>query len=163
MTRDESASQDITQDVFVKMWRNMQRFDENKKFSTWIFAIAKNTAYDYLKKKRTLPFAAFESLDGINILENIEDEEILHSENLLQKIDNATDAKKFLETLSPQLQTIFLLHHQQGFSLVEIAEILGTPTNTIKSKYRRALMFLRGNYSSKNTNNKVASETFPVS
>jgi RNA polymerase sigma-70 factor (ECF subfamily) len=163
LTRDNGASQDITQDVFVKVWKNINSFDETKKFSTWLYAIAKNTTYDFLKKKKTIPFSAFENVDGFNILENIEDETILHSNALLQRIDNIKDAEEFLDTLSPQLKTILLLHHQQGFSLVEIAEIMGNPTNTIKSKYRRAILSLRGLYSSKSTKNKIAPETFPAS
>ena len=58
-------------------------------------------------------------------------------------MDNAQDAEKFLNSLSPEMKTIFLLHFQQGFSLVEIAEILGAPTNTLKSQFRRTLLSLR--------------------
>jgi RNA polymerase sigma-70 factor (ECF subfamily) len=143
LSRDKNASEDILQDVFVKMWKNLETFEQEKKFSTWLYAIARNTAYDYLKKKKTLPFSAFENENGFNILENIEDQAILHSGALLQKIDNAKDVEKYLKSLSPQLKTILLLHHQQGFSLTEIAEILGATNNTIKSKYHRTLIFLR--------------------
>jgi RNA polymerase sigma-70 factor (ECF subfamily) len=163
LTRDIGASQDITQDVFVKMWKNLDSFDGGKKFSTWLYTIAKNTAYDYLKKKKTLPFAAFENAAGINVLENIEDETILYSEALLQKMDDAKEAQFFLDALSPELQIIFSLHHKQGFSLVEIAGILGSPINTIKSKYRRTLMSLRNLYPSKSADSKTAPETFPAS
>lgn len=163
LTRDNSASEDITQEVFVKVWKNISAFDETKKLSTWIFAIAKNTAYDFLKKKKTLPFACFENEDGINVLENIEDQTVLHSQALLQKMDNAKEAEEYLNSLSPQLKTILLLHHQQGFSLVEIAEILGSSSNTVKSKYRRSLIFLRSMNYSKNVKNKNAPETFPAS
>jgi RNA polymerase sigma-70 factor (ECF subfamily) len=149
LTRDNGASEDITQEVFVKVWKNIAKYDETKKFSTWIFAIAKNTAYDFLKKKKTLPFVVFENEEGINVLENIEDQTVLHSQALLQKMDNAKEAEEYLNSLLPQLKTILMLHHSQGFSLVEIADILGTPTNTIKSKYRRALISLRGLYTAK--------------
>jgi len=162
LTRDTGASEDITQDVFVKMWKNMDSFDSEKRFSTWLYAIAKNTAYDHLKKKKSLPFAAFENSAGINILENIEDEVSLHSEAMLQKMDNAKDVQALLAALSPQLKTILLLHHQQGFSLVEISEILGAPSNTIKSKYRRAIIFLK-KISSNGVKKRIAPETIPAS
>ena len=48
---------DVTQDVFVKVWRNLKKFDREKSFKTWIFAIAKNTAFDHLKKKKAIPFS----------------------------------------------------------------------------------------------------------
>ncbi|MDD5396564.1 MAG: sigma-70 family RNA polymerase sigma factor [Candidatus Moranbacteria bacterium] len=143
LVRDESAAEDIVQETFVKVWKNISKFDAKKKFSTWVFAIAKNTAIDHLKKKKTLPFSAFESEDGNGILDNLEDETILHSNALLQKMDNVKEAENYLNSLSPELRTILLLHHQQGFSLVEIAEILSAPTNTIKSKHHRAVLFLR--------------------
>jgi len=84
LVRDENVTQDIVQEVFVKVWKNASSFDANKKFSTWIFAIAKNTAFDYLKKKKTLPFSFFENEDGNNILDNFEDETILHSNALFE-------------------------------------------------------------------------------
>ncbi|MBI4159946.1 sigma-70 family RNA polymerase sigma factor [Candidatus Wolfebacteria bacterium] len=45
-------TEDVTQETFVKVWRNLKKFDQNKSFKTWIFSIAKNTAIDFLKKKK---------------------------------------------------------------------------------------------------------------
>lgn len=146
---EENVAEDITQEVFVKVWKNINSYDTQKKFSTWVFAIAKNSAYDFLKKKKSIPFSAFETEEGNFILENIEDETILHSHALLQKMDDAKQAQEFLQTLSPQMKTIMLLHHDHGFSLAEIADIMGHPTNTIKSKYRRALISLRQQFFSR--------------
>ncbi len=143
LVRDENVAQDLVQEVFVKMWKHLASFDQNKKFSTWLYAIAKNTAYDWLKKKKALPFSVFESADGSNFLEIIEDQNFSNSTQLWQQMDNAQDAQQFLDALSPEMKTIFLLHFQQGFSLAEIAEILGTPTNTVKSQFRRTLLSLR--------------------
>lgn len=146
LTCNKEASEDIVQDTFVKVWKNISKFDTTKKFSTWIFAITKNTAYDFLKKKKTLPFSAFAGEDGNNMLEYIEDEKILHSQALLQKMDNAKDVEKFVASLSAKDQIILSLYHDQGFSLTEIAEILGSSPNTIKSQYRRAILWLRKKY-----------------
>ena len=76
---------------------------------------------------------------------------MLHSHELLQRMDDAQAVRKYLSTLSPQAKTILLLHHEQGFSLVEIAQIMGAPANTTKSKYRRAISSLRTLYFSKNS------------
>ncbi len=157
---DQNVAQDLVQEVFVKMWKHLASFDKNKKFSTWLYAIAKNSAYDWLKRKKTLPFSVFESADGGNLLEIIEDQNFLNSTDLWQKMDNAKDAQRFLDTLSPEMKTIFLLHFQQGFSLVEIAEILGAPSNTVKSQFRRAIIFLKNAPFSNNIN---APKPFSVS
>jgi RNA polymerase sigma-70 factor (ECF subfamily) len=151
LTSDGSVAQDLTQEVFVKVWKNLEKFDQEKKFSTWIFAIAKNTTLDWLKKKKPLAFSAFENEEGENWLENVADENILSSNEIFKKMDNAKDAQAFLAALSPQLRMILTLHHQQGFSLSEISQILNSSPNTIKSKYRRTLLELRKNFAAKNT------------
>src|SRR3989338_6167993 len=61
-------AEDGTQEVFIKIWRHIKRFDQNKSFKTWIFAIAKNTAIDFLKKKRAILFFDFENGEGENML-----------------------------------------------------------------------------------------------
>lgn len=148
MTQDRAVAEDIAQDVFVKVWKNLSKFDEQKKFSTWIFAIAKNTTFDWLRKKKTFSFSAFENAEGENFLDFIEDENALHSEEFLKMIDAKKDVGGLLSSLSPQARTILLLHNVYGFSLVEIAEIMGHPANTTKSKYRRAIINLREKFSS---------------
>ncbi|MBU4479872.1 sigma-70 family RNA polymerase sigma factor, partial [Patescibacteria group bacterium] len=50
-TKNTSESEGITQEVFIKVWKNIKKFDQKKSFKTWIFAITKNTALDYIKKK----------------------------------------------------------------------------------------------------------------
>lgn len=147
MTGDKAVSEDITQEVFVKAWKKMSSFDAQKKFSTWIFAIAKNTAFDFLKKKKTIPFSSFESKDGENFLEYIEDKNALYSNEFLKIIDSKKDVQEYLDALNPQEKTILILHHVQGFSLAEISEIMGHSSNTIKSKYRRAILQLRNQFS----------------
>ena len=143
LTRDQSASQDITQDVFVKTWQNISSFDGQRKFSTWIYAIAKNTALDFLKKKKTFSFSVFEKENGASFLEYIEDEKSLSSQEILAAIDVRNDAQELLGKLPLPLQTILLLHLKHGFSFSEIGVIVGEPTNTVKSKYRRAILELR--------------------
>ncbi len=55
------VAEDITQEVFVKVWRNLKKFDQNKSFKTWIFTIAKNTSFDFFKKKKAIPFSELEN------------------------------------------------------------------------------------------------------
>lgn len=51
-TKDKALLDDLTQETFLKAWKNIRRFDKNKSFKTWLFVIAKNTAYDFFKKKK---------------------------------------------------------------------------------------------------------------
>src|SRR5665647_1906978 len=69
-TQDRDSLDDLTQETFVKAWKNIRKFDQDKSFRVWIYAIAKNTAYDFLKKKKTIPFSSFEDEAGNNMMEN---------------------------------------------------------------------------------------------
>jgi len=54
---DRREAEDLTQETFMKMWKALSRFDTDKTFKTWIFVIARNTAIDYLRKKKPVLFS----------------------------------------------------------------------------------------------------------
>lgn len=139
---DPAVAEDIVQETFVKVWKHLPRFDETKSFKTWIFAIAKNTTYDALKKKKTLPFSLFVDKEGNNTLENRADES-LQADDVLDLEATAQELTKALATIAPLYRALLVLHYQEYFSLHEIAEILEEPYNTIKSRHQRALRALK--------------------
>ncbi|MBP7822426.1 MAG: sigma-70 family RNA polymerase sigma factor [Candidatus Moranbacteria bacterium] len=141
-TREEGSAEDIAQETFIKAWKHLDRFNAEKKFKTWIFAIAKNTAYDYLKKKRAIPFSSFEDDDGENPIEAIDDEKLL-PDSLFEKKEIAATLAQALEQISPPNRAILTLRYLEDFSLEEISEILDEPYNTIKSRHGRALKSLK--------------------
>ena len=136
-------AEDITQDVFVKVWRNLKRFDREKSFKTWIFSIAKNTAIDFLKKKRTMQFSDFENERGEStILEKFIDSSPLPNE-LLERKDLMGTLAKAIGKLLPKYRMVLFLRYNDHFTFQEIAESLGEPLNTVKSRYRRGLIMLK--------------------
>ncbi len=141
-TREEGSAEDIVQETFIKAWRHLDRFNAEKKFKTWIFTIAKNTAYDYLKKKRAIPFSSFDDDDGENPIEAIDDANLL-PDVLFEKKEIAATLARALEEMSPPNRTLLTLRYLEDFSLEEISEILGEPYNTIKSRHGRALKSLK--------------------
>ncbi|PIP26616.1 MAG: hypothetical protein CO140_03980 [Candidatus Moranbacteria bacterium CG_4_9_14_3_um_filter_40_7] len=141
-TREKAELDDLTQIAFIKAWKNLKKFDREKSFKTWIFTIAKNTAYDFFQKKKTLPFADFTDEEGNNKLENISDENILPDE-ILERKNLAEELEKKLEKIPEHYRIILTLRYKEDFSLQEIAEILGKPYNTIKSRHQRALTSLK--------------------
>lgn len=142
LTSDRSAADDLTQDTFVKAWRNIGSFSRDKKFKTWLFTIAKNTAFDYFKKKKAIPFSNFADEEGNSELDNLSDNEILPDE-LLAKADSAELIEKKLSEIPDPYRIILLLHYKEDFSLSEIAKILDKPYNTVKSRHQRALAKLK--------------------
>lgn len=138
LTHDKSVSDDLAQETFFKTWRNIKKFNTEKNFKTWLFAIAKNSAFDYLKKKKTIPFSNFLDEEGNSALDNLSDKEILPDE-LLAKAESVEIIKEKLNDLPEYYRLILLLHYKEDFSLQEISKILGKPYNTIKSQHQRVL------------------------
>lgn len=142
LTRNRTIIDDLTQETFIKAWKKIKSFDRERNFKTWIFTIAKNTAYDYFKKKKTIPFSNFIDEKENNKLDNVSDESILPDEILNQK-DIAKDLEKKLEEIPKRYRIILTLRYKDDLSLQEISEILKVPYNTVKSGHQRALRKLR--------------------
>ncbi len=141
-TNNVPQTEDLTQETFIKAWKNIKKFDQTKSFKTWLFTIAKNTAFDYLKKKKTIPFSYFEDSEGNNSLEEISEEsasidEIVEQKELAKKLDSK------LKLIPEQYRIILKLRYKEDFSLGEISKILGKPYNTIKVYHQRALARLK--------------------
>ncbi len=136
-------AEDVTQDVFVKVWRNIKRFKRQKNFKTWIFSIAKNTCIDFYRKKKTIPFSDFENEKGENMLTKT----LVDTASLPDKLFKQTGITRLLqsaiEKLLPKYRLVLSLYYNDNFNFREIAKILKEPLNTIKSRHRRALIMLK--------------------
>ncbi|TXH06893.1 MAG: RNA polymerase sigma factor [Candidatus Moraniibacteriota bacterium] len=143
LLRDRTVAEDIVQETFIKAWRHLDRYDTARPFRTWLFAIAKNAAYDWLKKKRSLPFSAFvDDTDGSVPFESIPDLEPLPDE-FLMRADASTELAVVIAALPEKYRALIALVYQEGFSLHEAAEILQEPYNTVKSRHQRSILELR--------------------
>jgi RNA polymerase sigma-70 factor (ECF subfamily) len=139
---NSEAAEDITQEVFVKMWRNLKKFKAEKKFSAWLFTIAKNSSIDFLKKKKAIPFSHFENEKGENFIAD----SFVQNEDLLETIEQKNIVgimNAALKNLSPSYRVLVLMRHTSNLTFREIAASLGEPLNTVKSRHRRALILLR--------------------
>jgi len=134
---------DVTQEVFVKMWKNLKKFDKKKVFKTWIFSIARNTAIDLLRKRKTLPLSAFDDEDGGNaIADNLTDPAPLPDE-VVEHVDTARLIKAAMEKLSENYRVVIFLRYYSDFTFRKIAELTGVSVNTAKSRHARALVVLK--------------------
>lgn len=139
---DTATAEDITQEVFIKIWKNIKKFDQNKSFKPWIFQIAKNTSIDFLRKKKIIPFSRFENEKGQNpLVENIAAVPL----NLLEKFSDKKTVAGAMQILTEKEQKVINLRHTDGMNFKEIAEIFREPVNTVKSRYRRSLIILKKN------------------
>ncbi len=134
---------DITQDVFVKTWKNIKKFDRKQKFKTWIFTIARNTTIDWFRKKRDITFSNFENEDGENVLLNTTADDAPLPDAIFRNKELAKVLEEALEKIPVNYRTIILLHDTEELTFEEIADVVGKPMNTVKSQYRRGLEALR--------------------
>lgn len=131
---DRSEAEDAAQETFVKVWRNLDRFDRQRSFKPWLFAVARNTCLDFLKKKRDLAFSDLDAAFGSSLEDSRPAPEAV-AENVLlgQRLDKA------VESLPAKYSNAIALRHKQDLSFREIAAATRQPLNTVKSHYRRAL------------------------
>lgn len=140
---DAQDAEDLTQDVFVKVWKNLKKFDPEKSLKTWIFSIAKNSAIDLLKKKKVKPFSTMED-EGEEgaMIESIIDTEPFPDE-LMRRSDIAKILNRAVRKLPTLYRIVLFLYYRDGLNFREIAESLGESIDTVKSRHRRAITMLR--------------------
>lgn len=142
LTGDEHLAEELTQDTFLKVWKRQGAFDLTKPFRPWLFTIARRTAIDELRKKRALPFSHVADETLPDLAESIPDDQPLPDAWLLRE-ETTGILNDELQKLPLLARTILLLHETEDLTFDHIAEIMGEPMNTVKSRYRRALITLK--------------------
>ena len=142
-SKNSEDAEDITQKTFLKAWRNLKKFDQSKNFKTWIFSIAKNSAIDFLRKKREILFSELKNTDGENMIaETLADTALLPTE-LSEKTEKFRNLALAVSRLPQKYGDVITLRYEEYLSFSEISRFLGEKLNTIKSRHRRALMMLK--------------------
>ena len=137
-------AEDIAQEAFFRAWKNLKTFDTTKPFKTWLFVIAKNAAFDLIKKKKTLSFSQLASEDDAldaylsAFLESPELPSVAFEKKASQAHFNETLVK-----LPDAYRKVLHMRYNDQMKFGEIAEVLGEPVGTIRSKHHRGLTMLR--------------------
>lgn len=143
LVNDSQAANDITQEAFVKAWKNIRGFKRGSTFQTWLFAITRNVAIDWLRLRKEVAFSAFENERGENMLtETLVDNSLLPDE-LLARAEDTRFVEMLLEELDPLYRDVLKLRYSSNMTFEEIGEFLKRPLHTVKSQHRRALIALR--------------------
>jgi RNA polymerase sigma factor (sigma-70 family) len=126
-------AQDLLQEGFIKVYRNLQHFRAEGSFEGWIRRVFVNTSIEYFRKKSTRLSMVSEKEES-----TLEDTDISALENLAQK-----DIIKIVQELSPGYRTVFNLYVVEGYSHKEIGEMLSISEGTSKSQLARAKSVLQ--------------------
>lgn len=142
MTKNRQEADEITEDSFVKAWKNLKKFDREKNFKSWMLSIARNSTIDLIRKKRSMPFSTFEEDGEEKYAESLPDPKPLPDELFATK-EKQLELQRAIDELPPLYRSVIFLRYSEGVTLEEMAEIFKEPLNTIKSRYRRGLMQLK--------------------
>jgi RNA polymerase sigma-70 factor (ECF subfamily) len=126
LVRDESVAEDLISEVFLDVWRQAGRFEGRSQVSTWLLAIARFKALSALRRRPD------EELDD-ETAEAIEDPSD-DPEIALEKKDKSAAIRKCLERLSAEHREIIDLVYYHEKSVEEVAQIVGIPENTVKTR-----------------------------
>ncbi|MFA5991297.1 MAG: RNA polymerase sigma factor [Candidatus Doudnabacteria bacterium] len=141
--KNSAIAEDVSQEVFIKLWKNLSKFDSSKEFRPWLYQIAKNTCLDYLKKKQTLNFAEFESVDGEQWLAQTIPDSAPGPALVTERALLGEQLMSALKQLSPKYAEIISQYHLEDLNFRQIAEKGRFSINTAKSRYRRAIAQLK--------------------
>jgi len=138
---DRERAEDLVQEVFVRVYRHLQRFDRSKKFSTWIYTIASNLAKNELRNRSRNPLVLFQAIranwqDDDRPLQ-FEDSQS-RPDDLYRKRHLRQLVEASVERLPTHHKQVFVLRELEGKSYEEIAEITSCNLGTVKSRLNRA-------------------------
>jgi len=138
---DRERAEDLVQEVFVRVYRHLHRFDQAKKFSTWIYTIASNLAKNELRNRSRNPLVYFQALKK----QWDTDHRPLQFEDTSSKPDDLYHKRHLRELvewsvaqLPEHHRVVFVLRELEGKSYEEIADITGCNLGTVKSRLNRA-------------------------
>ena len=138
---DREKAEDLVQEVFIRVYRHIHRFDRSKKFSTWVYTIASNLAKNELRNRSRNPLVLFQT-----IKKNWqEDDRPLQFEDTTSRPDDLYRKRHLRELVEESVaqlpahhREVFVLRELEGKSYEEIAEITDCNLGTVKSRLNRA-------------------------
>lgn len=133
LTKSKMMADDITQETFIQVFRKYCTFDSAKPFKPWIYKIALNTTRNMMRKQKWLQlFREIPERDCSDLVENT-----------VMKSEEEKELWKWINRLGPKSREVIVLHFYSGMKLSEVADFLGIPLGTCKSRLNTALNSLR--------------------
>jgi RNA polymerase sigma-70 factor (ECF subfamily) len=146
--RDEAH--DVAQQVFIRVYRNLHKLKDRDRFSTWIYQIAANLCRDVIKQRRRRQVLSLESMQESGSAElaandafTLMPEGDQHPDRIVSRSQLRDLLEKALQEIPEEQRIVVVMKEYQNLKFTEIAEILGAPVNTIKSRLYYGLNALK--------------------
>ncbi len=133
MNLSREDSEEIAQEVFIKVYNNLYKYNSKWSFSTWLYRIAVNTLRSEYKKKKKIRL-----IDYYADIQEVAGSSYIHPEESLENKEQTEEIVKLIDSLSHDQKLAFTLRYIQDFSFKEIGEILGISPEAAKMKIQRA-------------------------
>jgi RNA polymerase sigma-70 factor, ECF subfamily len=135
-------AQDVVQDAFVNAYQSLDGFKGDSQFFTWLYRIAVNTAISHKRKQRlTLSINAVRNGEGR--VEPLDTSDASRPGHALERVEEERRVQQALNRLSVEHRTVLIMKDMEGQKYEAMAEILGVPIGTIRSRLHRARTELR--------------------
>lgn len=140
MVRDRTLAEDLAQDAFVKAFSKLATYDPSRKFSSWLFKVAHNTAIDHLRRREVDTVSIDEPVGGEedSPVRQVEDEETESPGAAAERSDLSRALTRAVARLRPEYREVVSLRYQAGLEYGEIVEATGFPLGTVKTYLHRA-------------------------
>lgn len=132
MVIDHDDADDLTQNTFIKVWKNLDRFREDAQLYTWMYRIATNECITFLNKKKLRAAISLDDLSDV-LLDKLEDNMQIDGNHVAYKLQQA------LLTLPPKQQLVFNMKYYDDITYEEMSKILGTSVGALKASYHHAV------------------------
>jgi RNA polymerase sigma-70 factor (ECF subfamily) len=137
--RNKEDVEDIAQQVFLKAYFSLKRFDQRAAFSTWLYKITVNECWDLLRKRKVRPLLYEADLSEEQARQyGASEEREEQAQDVSERLEKRQQLERLLDCLEERDRTMLVLKEVQGFSVEEIADILGINGNTVKVRLFRA-------------------------
>ncbi len=145
--RDAHQAQDVMQEVYTKAFRHLERYDQSRPFSTWIYAIARNSCIDHLRRRRRDPLAhaatgasgSVADGSGIPDLDGLPERTAMDPARLAERNDLMVAVRRELAKLPDHRRAAVEMKIVEGLTYREIAAALDAPLGTVAFWVREAL------------------------
>ncbi|MEM1350124.1 MAG: sigma-70 family RNA polymerase sigma factor [Myxococcota bacterium] len=147
MLKDAESSLDVSQEVFIKVYRYLEKFNQKSSFYTWLYRITVNMCIDYIRKHSKVQRVEYDdrlSHDGAQGDEHILPSTLgLHPDKVYGRKELREKMLEALETLSEKHRTILILREVEGLSYEEIADVLNISKGTVMSRLFHARRYFQ--------------------
>ncbi len=145
--KNSDDAKDIYQEVFLRVFKGLKKFQFKSEFSTWLFRITTNVCLTHSSKTRKKKFVSINEENNDNDRSNeilqLPDEDNDTPDKLAEKSEIKNIVDNALESLSPKQKMIFTLKHYEGYKIREIAEIMECGEGTVKKTLFEAVHKMR--------------------